>query len=245
MNPRRSAALAAVLTVSALVLTGCFNPLSNGSPPTATDQTSAPDVDDFDFASFDASYTLGRDADGLSTLTTVETLVPVFPEYDQNRGIARAIPADFDGHSTELSVLGVTDEAGNPREFEVERDGEFVLVVMAVPPGGFVHGEQTYVLTYEQRGVIGDFDDHQEFYWDVNGTGWGQPFAVVSADIELQPGLEAAVIDAGGCWFGPQGSTDRCALEGAEGRYSAEVSDLGPGENLTVALFFTPGTFTG
>jgi hypothetical protein len=245
---RRFGALASVLTATALLLAGCFVPPTIGEPEpsaVATDRpTDAPDVDAFEFVSFDALYTLGRDADGVSTLTTVETLVPVFPEYDQNRGIARSLPADYQGHSTEISVISVTDDDGSPRDFEIEREGDYVVIVMAVPEGQYVHGEQTYVLTYEQRRVIGDFATGLEFYWDVNGQ-WPQPFGTVSARLEIDPAIAADVVAADGCYFGPIGSTERCELQGGEGSYFAEVTDLGPGEGLTIAVGFAPGTFTG
>ncbi|WP_447587764.1 hypothetical protein [Microbacterium lacticum] len=54
-------------------------------------------VDDFTFDSFDADYTLTRADDGTSRLRAVETIVAVFPETDQNRGIRRAIPDTYQG----------------------------------------------------------------------------------------------------------------------------------------------------
>ena len=64
-------------------------------------------VNDFVFESLDVEYELGRDADGRSTLRTVEHFVAVFPEFDQNRGMIRAVPAIYDGHSTELQIVSV------------------------------------------------------------------------------------------------------------------------------------------
>ena len=39
----------------------------------------------------------------------------------------------------------------------------------------YVHGATTYVISYTQRDTIRHFSDtnDDEFYWDVNGTGWG------------------------------------------------------------------------
>ncbi|WP_353828858.1 DUF2207 family protein [Agromyces sp. SYSU T0242] len=211
--------------------------------------SSAADVDDFRFASFDAVYDLDRDDGGRSTLRTTETLVAVFPEIDQNRGIRRAIPRWYDGHPTDVAVVSVVDETGAPREYEVDRseDGEFVLVTVAA--ADYVHGEQTYVITYDQRNVTFDPSDValQEFYWDVNGTGWRQPFGVVRATVRLAPDLVPAFTGDVACYRGYEGSTTPCErlspLADGEPVVVAEASTLGPFENLTVALGFEPGTF--
>ncbi|GAA2039641.1 hypothetical protein GCM10009819_25950 [Agromyces tropicus] len=206
-------------------------------------------VDDFTFASFDAVYDLGRDGDGRSTLRTTETLVAVFPEYDQNRGIRRAIPRWYDGHPTDVHVVSVVDETGAARGFETERseDGEFELVTIAADD--FVHGEQTYVIAYDQRNVTFDPDDAdlQEFYWDVNGTGWRQPFGVVRGEVRLAPDLVPAFTGDVACYSGYEGSSTPCAsLEvqpGGEPVVIARADALGPYQNLTVALGFRTGTF--
>ncbi len=94
----------------------------------------------------------------------------------------RAIPGDYQGAPTDVSILSVTDENGAPRPFDVETDDEgFVLVTSR--EDGFVHGRQTYVFTYTQRNVTRYFADtnDDEFFWDTNGTGWSQAFGSVSA----------------------------------------------------------------
>ncbi|GGI47871.1 uncharacterized membrane protein YhaH (DUF805 family) [Agromyces flavus] len=207
------------------------------------------DVDDFTFARFDAVYELGRDADRRSELRTTETLVAVFPEFDQNRGIRRAIPRDYDGHPTDLRIESVTDGSGTPRSFETERseDGEFELVTIAADD--YVHGEQTYVITYHQRNVTFEPDDvpQQEFYWDVNGTGWAQPFGVVRGEVRLQDGLVDALSGDSACYRGYEGSSTPCEVlevdSAADPAVVAQASSLGPYENLTVAIGFRPGTF--
>lgn len=219
-------------------------------PPAA--QALRADVDDFTFASFDAVYELGRDANGRSELLTTETLVAVFPEYDQNRGIRRAIPRTYDGHPTDIRVRSVTDGTGAARGFETERseDGAFELVTIAADD--YVHGEQTYVIVYEQRNVTFDPDDLpiQEFYWDVNGTGWAQPFGVVRAELRLEADLRSALTGAAACYRGYEGSSTPCeellvqedpAADGPT--LIANATALGPYENLTIAIGFEPGTF--
>ncbi len=260
--PRRAArsrALAAVVSASAatLALALVAAPATAVAPATVDAPVAAQppvqavlaDVDDFTFASFDAVYELGRDDDRRSELRTTETLVAIFPEFDQNRGIRRAIPRNYDGHPTDIRIESVTDGTGAPRSYETERseDGEFELVTIAADD--YVHGEQTYVITYTQRNVTFDPDDVplQEFYWDVNGTGWRQPFGRVRGEVRLQPDLVEAFSGDTACYRGYEGSSTPCESltvdrEG-EPFLVAEAAALGPYENLTLAIGFRPGTF--
>jgi uncharacterized membrane protein YgcG len=207
-------------------------------------------VDDFTFASFSADYALDRDSDGRSSLTTVETLVAVFPDVDQNHGIRRAIPLSYDGHPTDAQVVSVLDGAGQPRAFTtaVSDDGQFLLVTVAA--SGFVHGEQTYTLTYTQKNVTRYFADtgRDEFYWDTNGTGWAQPFGTVTARVSMPADLAAALTGDAACYAGAEGSRSRCTLAGtvnADGgmKFTASESNVAAFENLTVAIGFQAGTF--
>ena len=201
------------------------------------------DVDDFEFASFDGVYELDRDADGRSVLTTTETIVAEFPETDQNQGIVRALVDNYDGHPVDIAVTSVTDENGESRAFETDNDDEFLLVTVR-DEGTYVHGSQTYVITYTQHNVTRFFTDTgvDEFYWDINGTGSAQPYGRVSATVLLGEGLADRVTGTA-AYSGPEGSTETAEISAIEGGFYSEVSDVAPGENLTVNIGFTKGTF--
>ncbi|GAB2817220.1 hypothetical protein GCM10027022_04220 [Alpinimonas psychrophila] len=211
--------------------------------------TAAADVNDFSFSSMHATYLLGVDGTGRSTLTTIEKLTAVFPESDQNHGIQRAIPVDYDGHGTNLRLESVEDGNGVALPYTAEESRGFLVVTIASE--NFVHGDNTYVLTYTQRDVIlkpADGGGKQEFYWDVNGTGWAQPFDNVVA-VVLMPGwLASSLTGPAACYQGAANShlacsaLDRAAL-GVTAQFTARAKRLAPGENLTVAIEFAPGTF--
>jgi uncharacterized membrane protein YgcG len=213
-----------------------------GAPGTPTG------VDDFVFDSFDAQYVLGIDDEKRSTLTTTETLVAVFPDFDQNRGIRRYIPSTYDGHPLQNKIVSVTDENGQERDFEqgFESDdsGSYQVLTIAVPEGQYVHGTQTYVIEYTQRDVTAYFEDtnDDEWYWDVNGTGWAQPFGEVSATARLADGLVGALVSTD-CYYGPDGSTTQCEAIESDGTVTASVTDLGPYQNMTVVAAFPAHTF--
>ena len=188
----------------------------------------------------DAEFTLGREEDDTSTLRVVETFVAVFPE-NQNRGLRREIPAEYNGQPTFPELVSVTDEAvrrlRTVREHargrlervlgellaerrakgpakksakksdatssddaaapaEVETEGEWMTVTSRADD--FLSGRQTFVFTYTLRNVTDSFaDTSDEFYWDVNGNGWRQPFGEVTATLIVPPEL-ADVGDPGG-----------------------------------------------
>jgi hypothetical protein len=210
-------------------------------------------VDDFVFESFDGVYEIDIAADGTSQLRTTETLLAIFPDYDQNRGIARYLPTRYLGQPLVTEVVDVTDQEGNPRSWATTQDGSAFVIESVVPRGEFVRGEQTYVLTYRQDNVIRDFGQTtgiQEFYWDINGFGWPQPFGSVSATIIIPPALVSSLApDGDSCYQGPEGSTMTCPInreaapDGSIHIY-AEAGPLQPYETMTVAIGFLPGTFT-
>lgn len=202
------------------------------------------DVDDFHFDSFTGEYFLGADEAGHSTLRTVETLVAVFPEFDQNRGIRRELVDRYDGHPTELKVVSVTDEAGQPREWSSDSDGDFVVLTIA--GDNYVHGQQTYVITYEQRFVTRYFADTgaDEFYWDTNGTGWGQPFGSVTANVHIADELRKSLTGRVAGYAGYESSTDPATIVELPDGFSFSATNLQAGQNVTLAIAFEPGTFT-
>lgn len=201
-------------------------------------------ADDFTFDSFHADYHLGRDAAGNATLRTVETLVAVFPDFDQNRGIIRAIPATYGEVDLEISIVSVTDENGRPEPYNVSDDGSFTLLRIG-DANTYVHGQRTYVIEYTSRNVVRAFGDTgaDEFYWDVNGTGWAQPFGTVSATVHLGDGIDGQLTGNNACYYGYSGSTDRCDIRRTGDGFEASVDNVLAHHNMTIAIGFDPDTF--
>lgn len=212
---------------------------------TACDSAPSRNLDDFHFASFTADYHLSTDADGRSLLTTTEELVAVFPPYDQNRGIRRQLITTYDGHPTRLRVVSVTDENGTPRPYESEELDDDVLE-LTIRDDDYVHGPQTYVITYTQRDVTKHFDDTgvDEFYWDTNGTGWAQPFGSVTARVHLTDELREALTGRMAAYSGYEGQQGPATIETDGSVITFTATNLLPRQNLSFAIAFQPGTFT-
>ncbi len=206
------------------------------------------DTSDFEFQSFNGEYELSRAADGGSQVRITETIVPVFPDFDQNRGIMRAIPDLYQDVPLHTEVHAVTDAAGDDVPFEATWDAQG-FVELALGTDEFVHGEQTYVIEYTQRNVVGTFSDTDadEFYWDVNGTGWDQPFGEVAATVTMDGGLAATLTGNAACYVGAFGETTPCGIlrteDGDGATFTARAAGLAPHETMTVAIGFASGTF--
>lgn len=248
LRSRIAAFAAALLALGIFGLTDVgppgFPTAASATPAHAASHTEA-DVDNFVIDSFSGEYRLSTDEEGRSSLQTTEHIIAVFPGYDQNRGLIRDLVRVYAGHETELQVLSVTDENGQPRDYELEEYGDFLSVVIAVPEGSYVHGEQHFIIEYTQRDVTRFFKDTgvDEFFWDINGTGWQQPFGTVNAKIILSDPLIAAFDGTASCYLGEMYSNTPCEFTTDETSITAQVHNLGPGENLTLALGFAPGTF--
>jgi uncharacterized membrane protein YgcG len=221
---------------------------STGAPEREGWAARSGDTGDFEFASFDSVYILTRGGDRHAVLDVVETAVAVFPSFDQNRGIIRSIPDYYGDVYLQTNVLGVVDDNGAPVYYEVQNDGGFTILI--IDDDTYKHGATTYVIHYTQRDTIRSFGADDEFYWDVNGTGWQQPFGEVGAQVVVDAELTAQLAQGESCYQGGDGSTTPCSegiVRAAEPdggtRFTASARDLGPGENLTVVVPFLAGTF--
>jgi uncharacterized membrane protein YgcG len=217
-------------------------------PALAADSGIRSDVSDFTFSSFDGEYTLGRDDQGHSTLTAVETFVAEFPDFDQNKGIIRAIPEGYLGVDLHTEIVSVTDADGNPVAYD-DSETEDNFIQLALGTGEYVRGSQTYVIEYTQRDAVRAFadTDADEFYWDAPGTGWEQPFARAQMRVVIPEELTGALTGESACYVGPQGSTTQCDIsetqQGDATEFASPVAELGAGENFSMAIGFQKGTF--
>jgi len=206
------------------------------------------DVNDFEFESFDANYELSVNAkeNQRSEMLVTETLVALFTNKDQNRGIRRDIPSrSYDSYPGQIQILSVTDENGINRDYIESRESNVVSLSIRPDDDSYVNGRQTYVIRYRQSWVIKNFQatsGFDEFYWDVNGTGWLQSFGRVRATVTFDDVLtENLVADAVSCYQGLEGSVEACnEAQVSADKMTFTANNLAEGENLTVAIGFNP-----
>jgi uncharacterized membrane protein YgcG len=201
-------------------------------------------VNNFEIADYQIDYYLSKDKDGRSSLKTEETIRAVFPAFDQNHGIERAIPGTYDGHKTSLKLTAVTNEAGQAWNYSTrEENGNTILRIGDADR--YVHGVQTYKLSYMQRDVTKYFADtnDDEFYWDTNGTQWAVPVVSITARLHIDQTLAAAKTEQVRCYAGAAGSSSPCEITPTADGYTASTGPLQPYENMTLAVGFQPHTF--
>ena len=234
-----------VLGVVAVLL---LSVLGWGAPALADDEAPTGIVvaglDDFVFDALEVDYTLTRADDGTSRLDVVETFTARFPDSDQNRGMRRAIPTRYNGQPLRPQLISITDGEGRARPAETASDdGVFSMTSRA---DDFVRGIQVYVFHYTLENVTWDFaDGGLEFYWDVNGVDWAQPFGTVTTRLHLDAELQAALTGRMACYAGPFRSEQPCtAIERSGGTITARQDGLAPYETLSMAVGFVDGTFT-
>lgn len=200
---------------------------------------------DFVISDFKADYYLDRGDKGQSTLKTVESITAEFPNFDQNHGIERSLPLSYDGHITGLKIQSVTNQIGDKLQYSTSWQNNN-LVLRIGDADTFVYGSQTYVITYTQRNVTRFFSDtnSDEFYWDINGTGWSQTFNNVTARLHIGSGVANSLNGNQACYSGVSGSTDKCSIERMGDVFIANTANLSAGGNMTVAIGFKPKTFS-
>jgi uncharacterized membrane protein YgcG len=194
-----------------------------------TPRATAQGVNDFVVNSFDANYAIS-DTAKLGALKTTETIDVTFS--GQNHGILRAIPGRYNGHSTRLHVQSVTRD-GQSEYFEIEAENNNEVLRIG-DPEVYVTGKHTYQITYTQERVVQQKPDGSwEFFWDVNGDQWQQPFTKVTARIS-QVGKTLKATEAE-CYAGVQGSTEQnCTLAQDSSDIVVNANNLGPGQTLTI-----------
>ncbi|UYO96616.1 DUF2207 domain-containing protein [Microbacterium sp. M28] len=235
MSARRGLPLLAAFALAAAV---CASPAAAAASVPAS---ASADVDDFSYSSWDSVYELGTDDAGRAAMRVTETLTAAFPEHDQNRGIVRGLPTTYEGASTDTRVVSVEDAEGSPVPYETEEDDDVLYILTGTDD--YVHGETTYVITYEMQDVILPARNGvDEFYWDLLPLDSTQPIDAFSADIVLAPELSAHLTGSSACYVGPEGSQDRCDL-GFDGETATvEETDLAAGDGVTVGIGLEPGT---
>lgn len=163
------------------------------------------------------------------------------------RGLFRDFPTryrDRFGNRVEVDfqVLGLQRD-GAPEPYFTESRSNGVRVNFGtdelLPVPGLFH----YVLRYRTRHQVGFFDDHDELYFNVIGSGWEFPIDAAEASLTLPQPLAGEQLTAE-CWVGPEGSHERnCSTQiSGPGQASWRASrGLQPGEAFTVVLGFPKG----
>ncbi len=194
---------------------------------------------DFHFQSLHIDYYLGADDEGRSTLKTIERLTAT-PTQDGDYAFDRVIPEKYDGHPTNLRIKSVTDKTGKPLAYSTSESANDVIL--------HISGSKTpVVITYTQRDVtryVANAEEN-EFYWAITGTKWERSFDEVVATVHVGDAIKPTLNKKLTCSRDIHGSTRPCSVVQEGNVITAKADGVSAGENITLAIGFTPGTFRG
>ncbi len=159
----------------------------------------------------------------------IERWIPVRFRYDEvRRGYDRIYP---------LTVLSVSASPGTPAGYRVVEEGD-VRIIRIGDPDRTIRGRHTYDVTYRLEGVLNHFDDHDELFLNLLGTGSEVPIDTFEATVTV-PGR----IDRVACFAGPFGSRLPCAEADSDGARQAAFGHdrLGSREGVTAVVGFPVG----
>src|SRR3989344_3263096 len=140
------------------------------------------------------------------SIEVTETIKYFFDSY--RHGIFRNIPftkTDNDKrYDMEFVFKPVTDENGNKYKVSTSKEGEQWVLKIGDPDKTII-GEHTYVISYTVKGALGYFENYDELYWNVTGTGWDVPIKNAETTIILPQKLTDTQIKLE-CFTGIYGS---------------------------------------
>ncbi len=160
------------------------------------------------------------------------------------RGIFRDFPTryrDALGHDIVVGfeVLDVRRD-GRPEPYHVDNHGNGKRVYIGDRNVFLTPDSYTYELRYRTTRQIGFFDEFDELYWNVTGTGWAFPIERASARVLLPADAELRLTG----YTGADGSTDQALTHrqiGAREAYFETTAALGRREGLTIVAAFPKG----
>lgn len=165
-------------------------------------------------------------------------------EIPGKRGIVRRLPLsreDQKGQSfrNEFNDLEIKrDGASSP--FHTENSGDYLIIYVGESDVFLDEGDYEYEIAYEIPYQIGFFEGYDELYWNINGPDWDFPISKISSQIDLPSGAE---VIQNACYTGVYGSTAQNCTSSVQGEgiYFETTGESSAGENLSVAVGFTPG----
>ena len=184
------------------------------------------------------------DADG--SMTVAEHIRVVAEGNAIKRGIYRDFPTDYrDPWNNRLRIgFQVLDASrdGTAEDWRTESHDNGVRVYLGNKDRNVSPGEHEYVIRYRTTRQLGFFDDHDELFWNVTGTGWAFPMQQASATIHLPQDVAASALKASGYTGGVGAKAKNLDTQiNADGASYQTTQPLGPHENLTVVLEFPKG----
>ncbi len=181
------------------------------------------------------------------SLTVTETIRVQAEGNNIRRGIFRDFPTRYrdrfkNHYQVELNVLEV-QRNGTPEPFHTENKSNGIRIYIGSSDHMLANGIHEYRLRFYTNRQLGFFENYDELYWNVTGTGWIFPIDHASVRIELPTEVEAEALQTA-FYTGPDGADSKQAESRIiNGRTIAfeTTRGLNAYEGLTVAVGWPKG----
>lgn len=222
--------------LAALVLALSFSALAQPAQPA---HAAADDL----IESFTVDYVVNPS--GVTHVT--ETIVYRFGDNSGRHGIDRQYVTrepynDNQDVEYEYSNFQVSSPSGAPAQYQTSsstsgRDRKIRLRI-GDPNRTITSPTATYQISYDLKGAMRSFSDHDEFYWDVTGNIAGTA-AIAQVDVaaEVPEGAQKVTCFAGSV----QAKTPCAEATVSDGVALFAASDLAAGEGLTISVSIATG----
>lgn len=171
------------------------------------------DANNFTVTDFSADYYL-NDNDPQGQMRVVEHIKVDFT--DQNHGLLRSLPKSYSGQNLHLKVNQVSSDSGAPDGYTTyDSNGNEVLKIGDA--NRTITGSQEYTVDYTVSNVLKFYSATPQLFWNINGTGWSQPFDHVAATLHLPHTISVdGRVNQPTCYSGTYGSTDKSCMVTAD-----------------------------
>ncbi len=190
---------------------------------------------------FDSRIIVHADA----SMTVTETITVTSTGEEIKRGIIRDFPTRYrDRYGNAVRVgfeIVEIRRDGQPEPYHTEKVDNGVKIYLGQKDVLLQPGRHTYTITYKTDRQLGFFQDYDELYWNVTGTGWTFPIDKAKAVVELPPGAKILQYAA---YTGPQGAQGqdfRVDYDRAGNIVFTSTTGLGRREGLTFAVAWPKG----
>lgn len=191
--------------------------------------------------SFNSLITVHPDA----TLTVTENITVISTGNEIRRGIVRDFPTTYTNRHGRIVRVGF-------EIVEIRRDGRIesyhtqtvangVKIFIGQQNVFLSPGQYTYTITYRTTRQVGFFQDFDELYWNVTGTGWTFSIDAASALVQLPPGAGVVQYAAYTGPYGARGQDFRVKQDAPGNIFFTTTRGLAPREGLTIAVAWPKG----
>ena len=186
-------------------------------------------------SSFDSAVQLEK----TGQITVTETIFADFGNISKH-GIYRDLPyvyqSDKEKIYTTINILAIERNDENEKYESIKNSSNLRLKIGNA--NITISGIQKYTVVYSVEGVLRNFGDYDELYWNTTGNDWEVPIEKASSSITIPfEGIQKTA-----CFEGSLGSQTPCVTQSNTLQTANFTSyNLSPGQGQSVVLGYRPG----